>query len=107
MFPRLFAARGAARILTALAESGTSYSILTKGTLLGRDSALLAGAGVAIDAQTAPTARLSGGQKARLAMLLLGLMARLPVAGVAQPERAQLLGLVQEASYAFGVLFNG
>ena len=35
--------------------------------------ALLAGAGVAIDAQTAPAARLSGGQKARLAMLLLRL----------------------------------
>jgi ATPase subunit of ABC transporter with duplicated ATPase domains len=35
--------------------------------------ALLAGAGIAIDAQTAPAARLSGGQRARLAMLLLRL----------------------------------
>lgn len=34
---------------------------------------LLAGAGIAIDAQTAPLARLSGGQRARLAMLLLRL----------------------------------
>lgn len=33
----------------------------------------LAGAGITIAAQTAPTARLSGGQKARLAMLLLRL----------------------------------
>ncbi|MGJ5175565.1 ATP-binding cassette domain-containing protein [Bradyrhizobium oligotrophicum] len=33
----------------------------------------LAGAGIAIDAQTAPTVRLSGGQRARLAMLLLRL----------------------------------
>jgi len=35
--------------------------------------AQLAGAGIAIDAQTAPAARLSGGQRARLAMLLLRL----------------------------------
>jgi len=35
--------------------------------------ALLAGAGIAIDAQTAPMAHLSGGQRARLAMLLLRL----------------------------------
>jgi ATPase subunit of ABC transporter with duplicated ATPase domains len=33
----------------------------------------LAGAGIAIDAQAAPVARLSGGQRARLAMLLLRL----------------------------------
>lgn len=33
----------------------------------------LAGAGISIEAQTAPIARLSGGQKARLAMLLLRL----------------------------------
>jgi ATPase subunit of ABC transporter with duplicated ATPase domains len=33
----------------------------------------LAGAGISIDAQTAPLSRLSGGQKARLAMLLLRL----------------------------------
>jgi ATPase subunit of ABC transporter with duplicated ATPase domains len=38
-----------------------------------RARALLAGAGVAIDAQAAPAARLSGGQRARLAMLLLRL----------------------------------
>jgi ATPase subunit of ABC transporter with duplicated ATPase domains len=36
--------------------------------------AQLAGAGIGIDAQTAPLARLSGGQKARLAMLLLRLV---------------------------------
>jgi len=35
--------------------------------------ALLAGAGIALDAQAAPVARLSGGQRARLAMLLLRL----------------------------------
>lgn len=35
----------------------------------------LAGAGIAIDAQPAPLARLSGGQRARLAMLLLKLAA--------------------------------
>ena len=35
--------------------------------------AQLAGAGVGVDAQTAPVARLSGGQRARLAMLLLRL----------------------------------
>ncbi|WP_342739565.1 ATP-binding cassette domain-containing protein [Bradyrhizobium sp. B117] len=35
---------------------------------------LLAGAGVGIDAQTAPIPRLSGGQRARLAMLLLRLL---------------------------------
>jgi len=35
--------------------------------------ALLAGAGIALDAQTAPLARLSGGQRARLAMLALRL----------------------------------
>lgn len=35
---------------------------------------LLAGAGIAIDAQTAPVARLSGGQRARLAMLMLRLV---------------------------------
>ena len=35
--------------------------------------AQLAGAGIAIDAQAAPVARLSGGQRARLAMLLLRL----------------------------------
>ena len=35
----------------------------------------LAGAGIAIDAQMAPLARLSGGQRARLAMLLLKLAA--------------------------------
>ncbi|MGO4284254.1 ATP-binding cassette domain-containing protein, partial [Bosea sp. TAB14] len=34
---------------------------------------LLAGAGIASEAQAAPLARLSGGQKARLAMLLLRL----------------------------------
>ncbi len=34
----------------------------------------LAGAGISIDAQTAPVARLSGGQKARLAMLVLRLV---------------------------------
>ncbi|WP_333826979.1 ABC-F family ATP-binding cassette domain-containing protein [Pararhodobacter sp.] len=34
---------------------------------------LLAGAGTAIDAQTAPVSRLSGGQRARLAMLMLRL----------------------------------
>jgi ATPase subunit of ABC transporter with duplicated ATPase domains len=34
---------------------------------------LLAGAGIAVDVQTAPLARLSGGQRARLAMLLLRL----------------------------------
>ncbi|TKA94205.1 ABC-F family ATP-binding cassette domain-containing protein, partial [Cereibacter changlensis] len=34
---------------------------------------LLAGAGIGIDAQVAPLARLSGGQRARLAMLLLRL----------------------------------
>ncbi len=34
---------------------------------------LLAGAGIALDAQSAPVARLSGGQRARLAMLLLRL----------------------------------
>lgn len=34
----------------------------------------LAGAGVGIDAQTAPITRLSGGQRARLAMLLLRLV---------------------------------
>lgn len=37
--------------------------------------AQLAGAGISIDAQTAPLSRLSGGQKARLAMLLLRLSA--------------------------------
>lgn len=37
--------------------------------------AQLAGAGIGIDAQGAPTARLSGGQRARLAMLLLRLSA--------------------------------
>ncbi|MCB8876536.1 ABC-F family ATP-binding cassette domain-containing protein [Acidisoma silvae] len=34
----------------------------------------LAGAGISIDAQTAPVTRLSGGQKARLAMLILRLV---------------------------------
>ncbi len=35
---------------------------------------LLAGAGISIDAQTAPLSRLSGGQRARLAMLMLRLV---------------------------------
>jgi ATPase subunit of ABC transporter with duplicated ATPase domains len=34
---------------------------------------VLAGAGIALEAQTAPLARLSGGQRSRLAMLMLRL----------------------------------
>jgi ATPase subunit of ABC transporter with duplicated ATPase domains len=61
--------------LSRLDEYPTPWDAVKRSSDLpdAQARALLAGAGVAVDAQNAPIARLSGGQRARLAMLLLRL----------------------------------
>jgi ATPase subunit of ABC transporter with duplicated ATPase domains len=61
--------------LSALADRDTPLATLCRRFDLGeqRAHALLAGAGIAIEKQSGPIGRLSGGQKARLAMLVLRL----------------------------------
>jgi ATPase subunit of ABC transporter with duplicated ATPase domains len=61
--------------LSDLGDSDTPLGVLTRRFELGEQRArsLLAGAGVDIDKQTSAIARLSGGQKARLGMLILRL----------------------------------
>jgi ATPase subunit of ABC transporter with duplicated ATPase domains len=62
--------------LTQLAADRTPREAITRRSDIGdqRARALLADAGMEIAAQDAPIARLSGGQKARLAMLVLRLV---------------------------------
>ncbi len=61
--------------LSRLDEFSTPWDAVKRSSDLPdtQARALLAGAGVAVDVQNAPVARLSGGQRARLAMLLLRL----------------------------------
>jgi ATPase subunit of ABC transporter with duplicated ATPase domains len=61
--------------LSDLGDNDTPLGVLTRRFELGEQPArsLLAGAGVDIDKQTSAIARLSGGQKARLGMLVLRL----------------------------------
>ncbi|MBB3976027.1 ATPase subunit of ABC transporter with duplicated ATPase domains [Rhizobium azooxidifex] len=61
--------------LADLADADTPLAALTRRFALGepRARALLAGAGVVIEKQGKPLGRLSGGQKARLGMLVLRL----------------------------------
>jgi ATPase subunit of ABC transporter with duplicated ATPase domains len=61
--------------LSDLADNDTPLGVLSRRFELGeqRGRSLLAGAGVGIDMQTSAIARLSGGQKARLGMLVLRL----------------------------------
>ena len=75
--------RGAATLKAGYSDQGlsqldawrTPWDAVKHSSDIGDQTArtVLAGAGIASDAQTAPTARLSGGQRARLAMLLLRL----------------------------------
>ncbi|MCC6920006.1 MAG: ABC-F family ATP-binding cassette domain-containing protein [Alphaproteobacteria bacterium] len=75
--------RGAASVKLGVSDQAlsqldiwrTPWEAVTRSGTGGdqRARALLAGAGIALDMQTAPLARLSGGQRARLAMLLLRL----------------------------------
>ncbi|MBN9454312.1 MAG: ABC-F family ATP-binding cassette domain-containing protein [Bosea sp.] len=75
--------RGAATLTVGYSDQGlsqldawrTPWDAVKRSSDLGDQTArtVLAGAGIASEAQTAPTARLSGGQRARLAMLLLRL----------------------------------
>ncbi len=75
--------RGAATLKAGYSDQGlsqldawrTPWDAVKHSSDLGDQTArtVLAGAGIASDAQTAPIARLSGGQRARLAMLLLRL----------------------------------
>ena len=61
--------------LSDLADKDTPLGVLTRRFELGEQRArtLLAGAGMTIDMQSNPVGRLSGGQKARLGMLVLRL----------------------------------
>jgi ATPase subunit of ABC transporter with duplicated ATPase domains len=61
--------------LSQLAANSTPWEAVKKSSGLSdpQARAQLAGAGISVDAQSAPVARLSGGQGARLAMLLLRL----------------------------------
>jgi ATPase subunit of ABC transporter with duplicated ATPase domains len=61
--------------LSDLRDDDTPLGVLTRRFELGEQRArsLLAGAGVGVDMQTSTIARLSGGQKARLGMLVLRL----------------------------------
>jgi ATPase subunit of ABC transporter with duplicated ATPase domains len=61
--------------LSELGDGDTPLDVLTRRFELGEQRArsLLAGAGVGVDMQTSVIARLSGGQKARLGMLVLRL----------------------------------
>lgn len=61
--------------LSHLDPARTAFAAVTGRFELGdqRARALLAGAGIGLDLQSRPVARLSGGQRARLAMLLLRL----------------------------------
>jgi ATPase subunit of ABC transporter with duplicated ATPase domains len=61
--------------LANLADGDTPMNVVTRGFDGGdqRARALLAGAGIAVDMQSKPIGRLSGGQKARLGMLVLRL----------------------------------
>ncbi len=75
--------RGAASLKADFSDQGlsqldawrTPWDAVNRSSDLGDQAAraVLAGAGIASEAQTAPTARLSCGQRARLAMLLLRL----------------------------------
>ncbi|MBN9455042.1 MAG: ABC-F family ATP-binding cassette domain-containing protein [Bosea sp.] len=62
--------------LSQLGAWRTPWDAVKRSSDLGDQTArtVLAGAGIASEAQTAPVARLSGGQRARLAMLLLRLI---------------------------------
>jgi ATPase subunit of ABC transporter with duplicated ATPase domains len=62
--------------LAGLADADTPMQSIVRRSDIGdqRARALLAGAGLAIEMQTRPIGRLSGGQKARLGMLLLRLL---------------------------------
>ena len=76
--------RGAATLKAGYSDQGlsqldawrTPWDAVKHSSDLGDQTArtVLAGAGISSEAQTAPTARLSGGQRARLAMLLLRLI---------------------------------
>ena len=61
--------------LSDLADKDTPLGVLTRRFELGEQRArtLLAGAGMTVDMQSNPIGRLSGGQKARLGMLVLRL----------------------------------
>jgi ATPase subunit of ABC transporter with duplicated ATPase domains len=61
--------------LSDLADGDTPLGVIVRQFTLGepRARSLLAGAGIGIDMQSHPIGRLSGGQKARLAMLVLRL----------------------------------
>ncbi len=63
--------------LSDLADSDTPLNVVSRQFELGEQRArtLLAGAGIGIDMQANPIGRLSGGQKARLGMLVLRLRA--------------------------------
>ena len=62
--------------LSQLAQDPTPIAAITRRSDLGdaRARAVLSGAGISIDMQTAPIAALSGGQQSRLAMLILRLI---------------------------------
>ncbi|WP_293810362.1 ABC-F family ATP-binding cassette domain-containing protein [uncultured Bosea sp.] len=76
--------RGAATLKAGYSDQGlsqldawrTPWDAVKRSSDLGDQTArtVLAGAGIASEAQAAPIARLSGGQRARLAMLLLRLI---------------------------------
>ncbi|WP_204326467.1 hypothetical protein, partial [Stenotrophomonas maltophilia] len=61
--------------LTELADADTPAGVINRRFDVGdkRARAVLAGAGLGIDLQSRPIGKLSGGQKARLAMLALRL----------------------------------
>src|SRR5205085_11222600 len=61
--------------LTDIGDGDTAADAIGRGFDIGeqRARALLAGAGISVDMQGRPIGRLSGGQKARLGMLLLRL----------------------------------
>ena len=62
------------QMLSQLPDKATPFELVTRQTQADSTARnLLAGAGVKTDWQTRPIAKLSGGQKARLAMLLLRL----------------------------------
>lgn len=61
------------QMLAQLPDTATPFALVTRSTNDQTAKSLLAGAGIKPDWQTKAIARLSGGQKARLAMLLLRL----------------------------------